>query len=107
MFLNRESSKKKKEQNAFQFKLVNGKMNRQEQKLLGTNYYQWKLSIIYKIIILILHSMNCGMLIFPFHHGGQQKAGLRAGTENMSGIVGTACQIRFPVSLTQLCSISE
>ena len=51
--------------------------------------------------------MNCGMLIFPFHHGGQQEAGLRAGTENMSGIVGTACQIRFPVSLTQLCSISE
>ena len=76
-------------------------------EFFNTNYYQWKLSIIYKIIILILHSMNCGMLIFPFHHDGQQEAGLRAGTENMAGIVGTACQIRFPVSLTQLCSISE
>ena len=31
-----------------------------------------------------------GTPILPFHHGGQQEAGLRAGTENVTGIIGMA-----------------
>ena len=38
------------------------------------------------------------MPVNPFHHGGQQEAGLRAGTENMSGIVGMAVALQYHIN---------
>jgi len=35
--------------------------------------------------------------IKPFHHGGQQEAGLRAGTENVAGIVGMATALQYHI----------
>ena len=47
---------------------------------------------------------GCGFLfvkhgtpILPFHHGGQQEAGLRAGTENVAGIVGMATALQYNI----------
>lgn len=47
---------------------------------------------------------GCGFLyvkhgtpILPFHHGGQQEAGLRAGTENVAGIVGMATVLQYHI----------
>ena len=47
---------------------------------------------------------GCGFLyvkhgtpILPFHHGGQQEAGLRAGTENVAGIVGMATALQYHI----------
>ncbi len=47
---------------------------------------------------------GCGFLyvkhgtpILPFHHGGQQEAGQRAGTENVAGIVGMATALQYHI----------
>ena len=47
---------------------------------------------------------GCGFLyvkhgtpILPFHHGGQQEAGLRAGTEIVAGIVGMATALQYHI----------
>ena len=47
---------------------------------------------------------GCGFLyvkhgtpILPFHHGGQQETGLRAGTENVAGIVGMATALQYHI----------
>ena len=48
---------------------------------------------------------GCGFLfvkhgtpIRPFHHGGQQEAGLRAGTENVGGIVGMTIALQYHIN---------
>lgn len=48
---------------------------------------------------------GCGFLyvkhgtpILPFHHGRQQEAGLRAGTENVAGIVGMSIALQYHIN---------
>ena len=48
---------------------------------------------------------GCGFLyvkhgtpIKPFHHGGQQETGLRAGTENVAGIVGMSVALQYHIN---------
>ena len=43
-------------------------------------------------------SAKHGTPILPFHHGGQQEAGLRAGTENVAGIVGMAVALQYHIN---------